>query len=319
MLLHVYEPAKANGPSLPGFGVYHTGIELGNNGVEWCYAGGPEAPGSGVMQQKAKQSPDSSVWRYKETIDLGVSSKTAVQCSAMLREVQSEYAARDYDIVHHNCFAEGTLVSLANGTSLPIEEVAAGDAVLSYYAARADGETDGLIARQVDAVMRHGPKPCAELLFSDGRTLVCTSDHRIRTARQRWVEAGKLVVGTDEVAVAVDYPQSTAGKVSPLSRVRLVGRRDVGLKRVYDLSVPSPQGEECRSFVANGVLVHNCNHFTADVAKRLGLKYPSHINRAATFGAFFLDNPIKDRQRKVNSQHITTRHDTDTATAPQPQ
>lgn len=304
VLLHVYEPAKQSGPSVPGFGVYHTGIELGDNGVEWCYAGGPEAPGSGVSHQRSKQSPDSSVWKYSTTIELGTTDKTAAQCSALIRDMQAEYAARDYDVIHHNCLAEGSLVSLANGTSVPIEEVEVGDAVLSYYRdTLASGQTqmEGLIGRQVDAVMRYGPKPCVELRFDDGRTLVCTPDHRIRTADCRWVSADKLVVGRDEVAVSVEYVHSTArGELLPLSHVQLVGRRDVGLRPVYDLSVPSPQGEECRSFVANTVVCHNCNHFTADVAKRLGLKYPSHINRAASFGAFFLDNPIKDRQRKVD-------------------
>ena len=144
VVLHVYEPAKARGPSIPGFGVYHTGIELCNSGVEWSYAGGPGAPGSGVQQQRAKQSPDDSVWRYKESVQLGATSKTAAQCSQTVRDMQAEYKACEYDLIHHNC-----------------------------------------------------------------------------------------------------------------------------------------------------------NHFTSDVAKRLGVKYPSHINRAASFGAFFLDNPVKDRQRKV--------------------
>ena len=316
VMLHVYEPAKSSGPSIPGFGVYHTGIELGDSGVEWCYAGGPDVPGSGVSHQRAKQSPDSNVWRYRESLELGTSSKTSAQCAALLREMQAEYAARDYDIIHHNCVAEGSLVSLADGSALPIEELQVGDDVLSYCAALAPGETEGLIERQVDAVMDQGHRLCVKLLFSDGRTLVCTPDHRIRTSDARWVEAGKLMVGIDEVAVGAEQPHSTAAgegtdaKVLPLFRVRLVDRREVGVKRVYDLSVPSPQGEDCRSFVANGVCVHNCNHFTADVAKRLGLSYPSHINRAASFGAFFLDNPIKDRQRKVSS---LSSHNTDTA------
>ena len=153
VVLHVYEPAKASGPSIPGFGVYHTGIELCDSGVEWCYAGGPGAAGSGVQQQRAKQSPDDSVWRYKETLPLGTTTKTAAQCSATVRDMQAEYKASEYDLIHHNC-----------------------------------------------------------------------------------------------------------------------------------------------------------NHFTADVAKRLGVKYPSHINRAASFGALFLDNPIKDRQRKVATQHTHTAH-----------
>ena len=181
------------------------------------------------------------------------------------------------------CIAAGTLVSLADGTSIPIERVQKGAHVLSYYAALEPEETEGLTVRQVHTVLDQGVKECVELLFSDKRTLVCTPDHRIRTADGRWVEAKALLVGADEVAVGgVEYPNATAvaegdeapfaypstdqvtngahrdTKVLPLSRVQLVGRRGVGVHHVYDLSVPSLQGDVSRSFVANGVVVHNC-------------------------------------------------------------
>ena len=212
-----------------------------------------------------------------------------------------------------NCVAAGTLIAMADGSSLPIEEVKAGALVLSYQAGLADGEAEGLTLRHVDVWMDNGLRECVELLFNDGRTLVCTPDHRIRTADGRWSSAVDLVVGTDDVAVGVQYPSLAAraraecrlavvqaglgydldmsddeptqdddelgedkdadgyqlvAKVTygvhrdarelPLSSVRLVGRRTVGPRRVYDLSVPSPEGDVSRSFVANGVVVHNC-------------------------------------------------------------
>ena len=177
----------------------------------------------------------------------------------------------------HHCVVSGTLVTLADGSTVPIEKVQAGTEVLSYHAAVAPGETEGLTARKVDALLDKGHRACVELLFDDGRTLVCTPDHRIRTADGRWVQSGDLVVGKDEVAVRAEYPkghdldpdlyrsddEATYGshrvaRVLPLSRVRLVGRQDVGEQHVWDLSVPSPQGEDSRSFVAAGVVVHNC-------------------------------------------------------------
>ena len=103
VLLHVYEPAKEGGPSIPGFGVYHTGIELSDSGVEWSYAGGPNVPGSGLQQQRPKQTPDAGQWKYKESIDLGRStSHTAAQVASLVRDMQAEYLAKDYDVVHHN-------------------------------------------------------------------------------------------------------------------------------------------------------------------------------------------------------------------------
>ena len=58
----------------------------------------------------------------------------------------------------------------------------------------------------------------------------------------------------------ITYGVHRDAEVLPLFRVQLVGRRGAGVRHVYDLSVPSPQGEDCRSFVANGVCVHNCCH-----------------------------------------------------------
>ena len=110
-----------------------------------------------------------------------------------------------------NCIAAGTLVNLADGTSVPIEQVQRGADVLRYQAALAQGETEGLSVGQVAAVEDKGVKECVELLFSDGRTLVCTPDHRIRTADGRWMEAQHLQRGVTEVAVGVQYADSTAG------------------------------------------------------------------------------------------------------------
>ena len=116
--------------------------------------------------------------------------------------------------VVHNCLAEGTLVSLANGTSLPIEQVGVGALVLSYQPeGGGEAEREGLAVRQVQAVLDQGCRECVELLFSDGRTLTCTPDHRIRTADGRWVEAQHLRVGEDDVAAGVECAHSSAGAV----------------------------------------------------------------------------------------------------------
>ena len=213
----------------------------------------------------------------------GSSPRSSSSASAAAAAAAAAVCAHSRGVWVGNCIAEGTLISLADGTSVCIEKVKCGADVLSYHAALAPGETEGLTVRQVHAVLDQGCRECVKLLFSDGRTLVCTPDHRIRTADGRWVEAKDLVVGTDEVAVGVEYPQATASaeghdrdtdayqstdkvtygvdlhaKVLPFFQVQLVGRREVGARHVYDLSVPSPQGDVSRSFVANGVVVHNC-------------------------------------------------------------
>ena len=117
------------------------------------------------------------------------------------------------------CICQGTLVNLADGTSVPIEQVRVHDSVLSYATGTAD-QKEGLTPRQVQHVFDMGVKECVELLFSDGRTLTCTPDHRLRTADGRWVEAGALVIDVDEVAVGAEYPDSTFG-ANPTAEWRL--------------------------------------------------------------------------------------------------
>src|SRR5262249_23466440 len=45
----------------------------------------------------------------------------------------------------------------------------------------------------------------------DGRTLVCTPDHRLMTADGRWVRADALALGQDRVVVGLDAPLDTPG------------------------------------------------------------------------------------------------------------
>ena len=101
------------------------------------------------------------------------------------------------------CIVEGTPVELAQGVAVPIESVAVGDVVHGL----SDDQTQ-LTGRTVTAVMSRGERRCLELQFSDGRTLTCTADHRIRTADGQWVKAGELVVGASEVSAGPAYPTS---------------------------------------------------------------------------------------------------------------
>ena len=105
-----------------------------------------------------------------------------------------------------DCIAAGTLISLADGTSVPIEAVQPGSRVLSRHV----GDSvyaDGLTAMEVEVQLDKGEQECVELLFSDGRTLTCTPDHRILTRDGTWVEAHRLLLGESEVAVGMEYPR----------------------------------------------------------------------------------------------------------------
>ena len=98
-----------------------------------------------------------------------------------------------------DCVDGDALVAMADGTARPLREVRAGDAVLAYR----DG---GLAPSPVTRAVNKGAQQCVELLLNDGRTLVCTPDHRVLTADRRWVAAAELQVGVDAVSVGVEPP-----------------------------------------------------------------------------------------------------------------
>jgi len=151
---------------------------------------------------------------------------------------------------YHHCICEGTLVALADGTSMPIEKVMAGTMVWSY--SRLDG---GLIKRTVMQRLDQGIRHCIELSFADGRTLICTPDHRILTAGSKWIEAGDIAIG-EEVATSMTEFDADAAAL-PIVSVALLSKHDVGERQVWDLSVAEAD-ESDASFLAAGVIVHNC-------------------------------------------------------------
>ncbi len=105
------------------------------------------------------------------------------------------------------CIAEGTPVLLANGTARRIEQMAsAGGAVLLAPTA------DGRIGRATQAeMMVQGERECVSLVLQDGRTLVCTPDHKILCTDGRWVRADHLILGQDRVVVGLEAPLDEPG------------------------------------------------------------------------------------------------------------
>jgi hypothetical protein len=105
VFINVYEPTQGQNP-IPGFGIYHTGIEF--SGVEYCYAGAPEGMAvsdtlSGVGSQTPKTTPPGTGWKYKETIDLGPVKHSSSELMSILDEFKKAWPAKSYHLIHNNC------------------------------------------------------------------------------------------------------------------------------------------------------------------------------------------------------------------------
>ena len=102
------------------------------------------------------------------------------------------------------CLAAGTFVTWADQTSVPIESTPNDRAtrVLAY-----DPVQDGCMVKETEGRFRlnQGMKECVELVLEDGRKLVCTQDHRVRTRRGD-VKVEDLK-DDDRVIVTVEGPQ----------------------------------------------------------------------------------------------------------------
>ncbi len=104
-----------------------------------------------------------------------------------------------------NCVKSGTPVALSTGLSVPIEETQV-DCTVRSWTINEETDQPGLNLNQCSHVLNQGIKECIRLTFEDGRTLVCTPEHRIMVSNNTWVEAKDLVIGQSEVQVGPDTP-----------------------------------------------------------------------------------------------------------------
>jgi len=105
------------------------------------------------------------------------------------------------------CIAAGTPVLLANGTARAIQQLPeAGGSVV--YAPDAERR----LARAVQCeMMVQGERDCVTVVLQDGRTLVCTPDHRILCTDGRWVRADQLTLGESRVVAGIEAPLDEPG------------------------------------------------------------------------------------------------------------
>ncbi len=105
------------------------------------------------------------------------------------------------------CIAQGTPVLLADGTTRLIERIPIAGGIL-LFGPTANGSLG--IARQSE-LMRQGMRGCVKLVLQDGRSLICTPDHRILCLDGRWVRADELVLEKDRVVVGLEGPLDEPG------------------------------------------------------------------------------------------------------------
>ena len=106
------------------------------------------------------------------------------------------------------CLAEGTSVTLADGTARRIESLPFVGG-LRVLAPRAEGELQ--MAMQSER-MNQGERDCVSIVLEDGRSLTLTPDHRVLCEDGRWVRADELVLNEDRVLIGPEAPLDQPGE-----------------------------------------------------------------------------------------------------------
>ena len=157
---------------------------------------------------------------------------------------------------HDQCLVQGSLVTMGDGSLRPIEQVGAGDEVLSCY-----GSGDFRPAR-VLRTHENESSQLVEITLASGRTITSTPEH------VHFCEAPALVFAgtrggekTWDHGLAVPLPAARADSIATGARMLDArGQHDVVVSverierraRVFDLDV-----DRTHNFVANGIVTHN--------------------------------------------------------------
>lgn len=144
--------------------------------------------------------------------------------------------------VHPNCFPAGTLITV-QGTpdGVPIEAIQIGDVVLTHRGRW----------RPVTATMSRDAIELHRITTFGGRVLEGTAEHPVMTP-EGWVELQHLRAGSRITVADTNGTLMTNGATST-AVVREKAHRLSGVVRVFNFSVADDE-----SYVANGVVVHNC-------------------------------------------------------------
>lgn len=88
----------------------------------------------------------------------------------------------------HGCFSKQTLVTMADGSQLPISEINVGDNILSY-----DFDKNDYAPKEVTHCCNFDlDKDWIELEFDNGTKIKCTQDHKFFTKNRGWIDAKEL-------------------------------------------------------------------------------------------------------------------------------
>jgi hypothetical protein len=151
------------------------------------------------------------------------------------------------------CFTEGTLITMSDGSTKPIEDVIVGEQILSYNVHTGTVEPDMVVTTSKPVV-----NTLAEITV-DGQFIWCTPDHPFYVQNKGWSSLTPAITKTNYGMTVEQLEESdTLLRIDLKRQVNPVTLNTVKIKtmpntQTYNLS----HVEHNNNFFANGILVHN--------------------------------------------------------------
>lgn len=157
------------------------------------------------------------------------------------------------------CLAGSSEILLGNGRTARLEDLVDDRAVGTELVAYSE-RTRGFVTSAITALHVNGRRAVGRLRVETGQSIVCTPDHRFLTEFGVWQTAERLgAIAPNDLR----HKRIALGPGRGQAWALVVGWEEAGEEDVYDLTMSNDH-----SFVANGIVVHNCDEIqdmTADV------------------------------------------------------
>lgn len=162
---------------------------------------------------------------------------------------------------HEICMDGDTKVKL-HGTFKTIRELAESNSNdLLVYSYKNGGEIVQAKACQPRYV---GKRECVKITLDNGAEIICTPDHKILGRDEKFVEASALKSGSTLMAFDYDFLHDGDIEALILSNHKVVSVESVGMRDVYDLTVPEYENYAIYAGGMSCLFTHNCRAVHAE-------------------------------------------------------